>query len=299
MNDGIITVHDTAPAISDDTIIQLAENAEKRIEAIKKIKEISLKVTNVNDWIDQQGRPYLQASGSTKVARVFGVSWRIDEPVYEEFEDGHFQYTFKGEFSLAGSTIESLGVRSSKDGFFTTRYKEGKKIQLTGAEVDKGDVKKAALTNLLGNGVTTILGIRNMTWGEIAETMGFGKDDVTNIQYGDKKKGNNKPPLKPPQKSTGRGQTSTSVKDNKKDIPEEEHGTYVVDIPESDQQQHDRELRHKLKEYAKISAKNKDNKYFEILDWHDAKSAEDVITYPLEAQQAVLHDLATEFKMKL
>ena len=221
MENEIITVRDTAPAISDDTIIQLAENAEKRIEAIKKIKTIALKVTNPNDWIDQQGRPYLQASGSTKVARVFGVSWRIDEPVREDFEDGHFQFTFKGEFSLAGATIESIGVRGSKDGFFSTRHKWDEKAKkklpydVPPREIDAGDVKKAALTNLLGNGVTTILGIRNMTWAEIAAVMGFGKEDVTNIQYGKGKE--KKAPLKPPKKSTGRGQTSTSVDDQHKE----------------------------------------------------------------------------------
>lgn len=220
-----IRVQDDTPAISDDRIIQMAENAEKRIEAIKKIKTIALKVTNPNDWIDQQGRPYLQASGSTKVARVFGVSWRIDEPVREDFENGHFQFTFKGEFSLAGATIESIGVRGSKDGFFSTRYKWDEKAKkklpydVPPNEIDAGDVKKAALTNLLGNGVTTILGIRNMTWGEIAAVMGFGKEDVTNIQYGKGKE--KKASLKPPKKSTGRGQTSTSVDDqpNKDTLP--------------------------------------------------------------------------------
>ena len=203
MDNDIITVQDSAPAISDDKIIQMAENAEKRIDAIKKIKEISLKVTNAKDWVDQQGRPYLQASGSTKVARVFGVSWRIEEPTFEVDEQGYITYTFRGEFSLAGSTIEALGVRSSKDPFFTTRYVDNNKKTLGPSEVDKGDVKKAALTNLLGNGITTILGIRNMTWAEIENVTNFTKEDVTNIQYKrpPKKDVKKQPPMKEP-KST-------------------------------------------------------------------------------------------------
>ena len=222
MENDIITVQDNIPAISDDSIIQMAENAERRIEAIKKIKTIALKVTNPNDWIDQKGRPYLQASGSTKVARVFNVSWRLDEPEREDFEDGHFQFTVKGEFSLAGATIEAMGVRGSKDGFFSTRYKwdDNKKrsmpYDVPPNEIDAGDVKKSAITNLLGIGVTTILGIRNMTWGEIASVMGFGKDDVTSIQY-DKKKGNDKPPLKPPQKSSTKAKTPPPDDQGKKD----------------------------------------------------------------------------------
>ena len=219
MNNDIITVQDSAPAISDDKIIQMAENAEKRIGAIKKIKEISLKVTNVNDWIDQQGRPYLQASGSSKVARVFGVSWRIDEPTYEEDEEGYRTYTFKGEFSLAGATIESLGVRSAKDPFFTTRYKDGHKTTLTGAEVDNGDVKKAALTNLLGNGVTTILGIRNMTWDEIKNVTGFTKEDVTNVQYKKtpKKDAAKKEPIREPKSTSQKPQDNSGSKQKEKE----------------------------------------------------------------------------------
>ena len=230
MESNTITVSDNIPAISDDQIIQMAENAEKRIDAIKKIKEISLKVTNPNDWIDQKGKPYLQSSGSSKVARVFGVSWRIDEPVKETFEDGHFQYTVKGEFSLAGATIETMGVRGSKDGFFSIRYKWDEKAKkklpydVPPNEIDAGDVKKSAITNLLGIGVTTILGIRNMTWGEIAETLGFGKDDVTNIQYDGKGKGNKKPSLKPPQKSHQDSKTVPPVKDNGKEDTGEGEG---------------------------------------------------------------------------
>jgi len=220
--DDIVTVQESVPTISDDRIIQMAENAERRIEAIKKIKTIALRVTNPSDWIDQQGKPYLQASGSTKVARVFGVSWRIDEPVREDFEDGHFQFTVKGEFSLAGATIEAMGVRNSKDGFFSRRYKwdEAKRekvpYDVPPHEIDAGDVKKAALTNLLGIGVTTILGIRNLSWEEIATTMGFGKEDVQSIQYGDKRKGSKKAPLKPPKKSSEKGKKGSSVEDRGK-----------------------------------------------------------------------------------
>ena len=56
-----------------------------------------------------------------------------------------------------------------------------------------------------------------MTWGEIASTMGFGKDDVTSIQYNGKGKGSNKkPPLKPPKKSSQDSENGSSVKDKDK-----------------------------------------------------------------------------------
>lgn len=189
------------PALIDDNIVAVAEQAEKRIAAVKKIKETALKITNRSDWTDQGGKPYLQVSGSEKVGRLFGVSWRIDEPTKDDLGEGHYSYTYKGEFSIGGAKIQVIGTRSSKDPFFSVRNEwvegdDGKrtknKTHLPASEVDAGNVKKGALTNCLGNGITRLLGIRNMTWEEIESVTGFGRDDVSKVQYGDKKGKDNK-----------------------------------------------------------------------------------------------------------
>jgi len=199
-------LRENLPAIADDFLIQVADQAEKRIDAVMKIKRVSLKVTNARDWTDQQGNPYLQVSGSEKIANLFNISWRIDEPLYEEEPNGHFTWTYKGYFTLGGRSIEAIGTRSSKDAFFN-KYEylkiEGQKDErklLPPSAIDKGDVKKAALTNLFGNGITRILGIRNLTWDDLKEFAGITQDQVTAIQY---KKGGEKPPLKEPKKKNG------------------------------------------------------------------------------------------------
>jgi len=89
--------------------------------------------------------------------------------------------------------------------------------------------------------------------------------------------------VKKAQKSSQASKTSSPVKDNEKSIPEDA------------QKEKDRELRKKLKEYAKINSDD----YFEVLGSHSAQGAEDVIKYSPEAQEAVLYDLATKFNMKL
>jgi hypothetical protein len=178
-----VSVPDNLPAISDDSLLAVAEAAEKRIDAMIKIKRLALKMTNAHDWTDQGGKPYLQVSGSEKVARLFGISWRIDEPTIDHEEGGHYGYTYKGYFTLAGVTIEVIGTRSSKDPFFN-KYKDGK--ELPPSAIDKGDVKKAAYTNLLGSGITRILGLRNLTWEEL-QVAGINKDAVSKVDF--KKKG--------------------------------------------------------------------------------------------------------------
>lgn len=199
MEDKEIIISQDVPAIADNTLIQLAEQAEKRIEAMGKIKRIALKLTNRHDWTDQNGKPYLQVSGAEKVGRLFGISWRIDEPVHEIEEGGHFSYTYKGYFSLAGATIEAIGTRSSKDGFFT-RYEYGpkddngksKRTALPPSAIDKGDVKKAAYTNLLGNGITRILGLRNLTYEDLQEYAGITKEMIAKVEYKNKGKSTDK-----------------------------------------------------------------------------------------------------------
>ncbi len=192
------------PAIADDTLIYIARAAEARIDAVIKIKQLALKVTNAYDWTDQGGKPYLQASGSEKIANLFGISWRINEPSFEEEADGHYTYYYRGQFSMSGRSIEVDGSRGTKDPFFK-KYdwidqgpgKDKKKTERPITSIDRGDVRKAAMTNLLGNGITRLLGIRNLTWDDLEKFAGIRQDQVGKIDY--ESKGKNKPPINPPQ----------------------------------------------------------------------------------------------------
>jgi len=195
------------------SIVEMAKGAEARINAIKAIKNMALAVTNAHDWTNQQGRPYLQGSGAEKVAGLFNISWRIDEPRYDVEEDGHFTFTYRGSFSIAGRSIEVDGSRSSKDPFFK-KYdwvdgEEGKKEKKEKpiSAIDKRDVKMSAYTNCLANGITRLLGIRNLTWEDLKAFAGIDRDQVQGIEY--KSKGE-KPPLQEPQKkSNGQSPPST------------------------------------------------------------------------------------------
>jgi hypothetical protein len=166
--------------LGDESLIQIAAESEKRVAAVIKIKTMALAVTNPRDWTIQGDNPDMQTSGLEKVARVFGISWKeLGEPVRENEESGHFMYTYRGEFSLHGKSITVIGTRSSKDGFFTKyEYPKGEdRKKLPPTEIDAGDVKKSAFTNMIRNGVGRILGIRNMTWADLA-LVGITKEMV-------------------------------------------------------------------------------------------------------------------------
>lgn len=218
MGNELITQNDDIAPIADDFLIAMADQAEKRIDAVIKVKQIALKVTNARDWTDQNGNPYLQASGSEKIANLFNISWRIDVPVIDEEPDGHFTYSVKGVFSMGGGrTIEVEGTRSSKDPFFNRYDYSQPKDQTTGkhptlppSSIDKGDVKKAALTNLYGNGITRILGIRNLTWEDLQKYAGITKEMVTNkVSYNQREAGEGRPPISKPQEKKNESPTGT------------------------------------------------------------------------------------------
>ena len=97
--------------------------AEKRINQLQRIKELSLKITNENDWVDQNGKPYMMASGAEKVRGLFSISVRMEDPRKQASVDdrGDFYfYVIKGFASLkGGDSIEAVGTCSSRDSFFS------------------------------------------------------------------------------------------------------------------------------------------------------------------------------------
>ncbi len=144
---------------SMDNILYLAEKAEKMIEAMNKIMNAALKITSEHDWCLIGGKPYLQESGATKVARLFGISWSIQDPVVECDAEGYKTYIFKGKFYMRGQSVEAEGTRSMKDDFFCGRGDKKKRPD----EVSERNVRLAAYTNCINNGIKRIIpNLRNI-----------------------------------------------------------------------------------------------------------------------------------------
>ena len=92
-----------------DNILYLADKAEKYVEAMNRIMNAALKITTELDWVIIGGTPYLQESGATKVARLFGISIQLlGKPTVEVDSDGYKTFTYKGRFMLKDDFIEAL-----------------------------------------------------------------------------------------------------------------------------------------------------------------------------------------------
>lgn len=156
---------------------------ESRNALFARVMRAAIKATSPSDWIDQQGKPYLQSSGAEKIARRFGV--RIFDVVIErenitDDNGPYYLYTVTGKAALGSGneSIETIGTCSSRDKFFGRKNGENKPMQ----DVDMGNVKKKAYTNFMGNAITRLLGVRNLTWEELADH-GICKDGKASVNY--------------------------------------------------------------------------------------------------------------------
>lgn len=170
MGNEIIESAGMEPVVSQSDLEQALKVAERNEELCRKIKIMAIKQTNISDWVDMDGKPYLQSKGAEKIARLFGISWRICEgyPMRETQSDDkgtYYFYTFKGEFEMGGKTIEAIGTCSQRDKFFGRLGKELK----AESEVDVTNIIRKANTNMEVNGITRLLGIRSMSWEDLAE----------------------------------------------------------------------------------------------------------------------------------
>lgn len=144
---------------SADNIMYLAEKADKMITAMNKIMQAALKITSEHDWTLIGGKPYLQESGATKVARLFGISWRIGDPKVECDPEGYKTFAYKGRFEMRGQFIECEGSRSMKDEFFGGKPDKRKSVD----EISERNVRQAAYTNCINNGIKRIIpGLRGI-----------------------------------------------------------------------------------------------------------------------------------------
>ena len=194
MEHQVMAVSNDQPEIvlSDKSIEIIIAEAEKRVTVLRKVLGVAIKRTNPTDWVDQNGKPYLTASGCEKIAPLFGVKMEAVVNQRDDREDekgSYYIYTFMARFHWAAGDIEAIGTCSSRDKFFgwQSAKREGDKvIEPAGYkplhDVDETNIKKAAYSNLMVNGVTRVLGIRSLTWADL-EPFNINKESVAKVEY--------------------------------------------------------------------------------------------------------------------
>lgn len=161
--------------------------AEIRVDTTKKIKKMALSNTNRNDWVDFSGKPYLNSGGCKKIARLFGISWKIKEnKKILDSETGHYFYLVTCDFWVSKNEKEKIteyGTKSTHNKFFGTVKGE----QKPPSEIDETNIQKSAMTNCVGRGIKSILGLDNIEWNEINAYMKpdkqINQNNVASVTY--------------------------------------------------------------------------------------------------------------------
>ena len=183
-------------ALSSQAIEEIdLELIEKRIDKYRKLMMLIPKLTYQQDWVDFQGKPYLASPGAERLMSRLGISMYDLKGWEEVLPDGHKIFYYTATFEFGRVKLTAMGTCSTKDQFFQVRYewhttpdgkKEKKKILLPVDDIDVGNVKKAAYSNLIVNGVTRVLGMRNLTWEQL-EAIGFKRDKAASVKFKTKK----------------------------------------------------------------------------------------------------------------
>lgn len=181
MNQQIIESKSNELATTHDGV-DAFEIISSRNSLFEKILEVAIRSTNAGDWIDQNGSPYLQASGAEKIARRFGVKISNINSVREDIEDAsgkYHMYTVTGVASLGDrDQVEAMGVCSTRDKFFGIKNGEFKQLQ----DVDLPSIKRKAYTNFLGNAIKRLLGLRGLSWDDLSR-FNISKNGKKTVQY--------------------------------------------------------------------------------------------------------------------
>lgn len=159
---------------NENELADVLDIIESRNAIFMRVMSVAIQATNPSDWIDQDGKPYLQGSGAEKVARRFAVRvYDVSHELENHSDDNgnYYMYITTGKVGLGSGkeSIEAVGTCSSRDKLFSHGGK--KKLE----DVDRGNVMKKSYTNFLVNGITRLLGIRNLTWAEL-EKYGITKN---------------------------------------------------------------------------------------------------------------------------
>jgi len=182
--------NELAPARGAETEVPLMPEAEaferfieQRGQFFTRLLNLAVRATNHQDWIDQNGVPYLQATGAEKIARRFGLclkNLRCEREDREDEAGRYYNYVMTGVAYLPGAPdqLEVIGTASSRDAFFA-RVRGQDRPQW---EINENDIRKSAYSDLLREAVVRLLGLRNLAWEEL-EALGIRRDKVGRVEY--------------------------------------------------------------------------------------------------------------------
>lgn len=165
----------TLVRIPDDPMAVL----EARNRMMERLLNYAIAATHAGQWQMLGDKPWPTGPACEAMARRCAVSW--DKPEAEKRDTSDeagpaYSWTYRSRFYLPGGldSIWAEGHCSSRDQFLGTG------VEYTTRElpdVEEGNIRQAAMTNMVVNGVTRLLGVRNLTRERLDALLGAGASE--------------------------------------------------------------------------------------------------------------------------
>lgn len=170
---------------TDEEMKCAIEKIERRNTYIDQVTKMALGKLSPVDFHDFGGKPFLQGVGAQRLIKYFGISIvnkkRIPERGYEIIEGdtaNRLRVTYRATFSLGSMAIEGEGMRDTHNLLFGKKDDKFKEI----ADIELPNLDRAATTAMYRDGVSTLLGLKSLTW-EYLKELGFSPDKTTGHTY--------------------------------------------------------------------------------------------------------------------
>lgn len=175
--------------VQNDVAPDLLKMIENRGALLERILDYAIKSTHPEQWFDLGGKPWPSGSACESMARRCGVSIINVQKLKRQSSDdrGDFYiWECSATFVLPSGydSIEAFGTCASRDNFLGTDTGAGREL----SEIDEGNIMKASYTNMLVNGITRLLGVRNLSWQRL-EQLGLSRGAMGKVEYKSGSKG--------------------------------------------------------------------------------------------------------------
>lgn len=155
----------------------------KRHAMLQELVAMAVASTHPSQWFDIGGKPRPTGAACEAMARACAVSMDIiqDRKIRSSDDLGKFYfYRYRCRFFLPGGldSIDAEGTCSSRDQFLGTQTGLGRPL----SEINEDDIMKAGLTNCRVNGISQLLGVRDMTWDRL-EQLGIKRSETGKVNF--------------------------------------------------------------------------------------------------------------------
>lgn len=166
----------TLVRIPDDPMAVL----EARNRMMERLLSYAIASTHAGQWQMLGDKPWPTGPACEAMARRCAVSW--DKPEAEKRDTSDeagpaYSWTYRSRFFLPGGldSIWAEGHCSSRDQFLGTGATNNPRAL---PDVEEGNIRQAAMTNMVVNGVTRLLGVRNITQERLDALLGAGASEA-------------------------------------------------------------------------------------------------------------------------